>query len=129
MMAIARPNAEVAWVAWLKAGGFEGAATRLLDKHVNGMIRVSRVGGKRLNMVQDSVVMLVEAWHSQAFEASQLAHALAERVEAAGDGVLLDPVTRVSSVTTTGPLEFPDPNSALVRYQFTVECLLRRTAA
>lgn len=128
-MAIARPNAEVAWVAWLKAGGFDNAATRILPDHVDGMIRVSRVGGKRLNMVQDSVVMLVEVWHSGAYEASQLAHSLAERAEAAGDGQKLDPVTRASNVTTTGPLEFPDPNSALVRYQFTVECLLRRTAA
>lgn len=128
-MAIARPDAEAAWVDWLIAGGFTEAATRILPTHVDGMIRVSRVGGKRLNIVQDSVVMLVEAWHSRAFEASELAHRLAERVEAAGDGTKLNPVTRVSAVTTTGPLEFPDPNSAMVRYQFTVECLLRRTAA
>lgn len=128
-MAIARPNAEVAWVAWLRAGGFSQARSRILPDHVDGMIRVSRVGGKRLNLVQDSVVMLVETWHSSAFEASQVAHRLAERCEAAADGTKLDDVTRVANVVTTGPLEFPDPNSALVRYQFTVECLLRRTAA
>ena len=129
MMAIARPNAEVAWVTWLKVGGFTGVASRIPAKQFDSMIRVSRVGGKRLNMVQDQVVMLVEAWHSSAFDASQLAHQIAERCEAAGDGTKLDDVTRVANVVTTGPLEFPDPNSPMVRYQFTVECLLRRTAA
>lgn len=128
-MAIARPNAEAAWVAWFLAGGFTGTSTRIPAKHSDGMTRVSRVGGKRLNMVQDQVVMLVEVWHSHAYEASEAAHRLAERAEAAGDGTLLDAVTRVSNVSTTGPLEFPDPNSPMVRYQFTVECLLRRTAA
>ncbi len=127
-MPIARPDAEAAFVTWLKAGGF-AASTRLPREHFDGMTRVSRVGGPRVNIVQDAPTMLVETWHSSAYEASQTAHRLAERVEEAVDGTKLDPTTRVSRIVTTGPLEFPDPSSALVRYQFTVTCLLRRVAA
>lgn len=124
-MSIPRPDAEAAWVSWINAGGFS-ASTRIPNDHVNGMIRISRVGGKRINLVQDSAVMLIEVWDQDSYKASQRAHLVADRVEAAGDGTLLDASTRVSEVSTTGPLEFPDGNSALVRYQFTVESLLRR---
>lgn len=126
-MSIPRPNAEVAWLAWLKAGGFN-ASTRIPSTHTNGMIRLSRVGGKRRNLVQDEVLLLVEVWHSDAFASSQRAHAIAEYIESADDGTALDPTTRVSDVVTSGPVEFPDESSSMVRYQFTVECLLRRVA-
>lgn len=126
-MSIPRPDAEAAWITWINAGGFN-ASTRLASTHFAGMTRVSRIGGKRVNMVQDSVQMLVEVWDKDAYRSSQKAHAIAERIEAAGDGTKLDPTTRVSDVVTTGPLEFPDGNSEMVRYQFTIECLLRRTS-
>lgn len=93
------------------------------------MIRVSRVGGPRVNLVQDSPTMLIEVWHRSPYEASQLAHRLSDRAEEALDGTELDDTTRVARVQTTGPLEFPDPSSALVRYQFTLTCLIRRVRA
>ena len=126
MVGIPRPDAEAAFVAWLKAGGFAKASTRIPPTQVDGMMRVSRVGGRRLNLVQDAVEMLIEVWHSQPYEASQIAHDVAGRLESATDGTLLDLSTRVSEMNTTGPLEFPDPNSGLYRYQFTASCLLRR---
>lgn len=125
---IPRPDAEAAWIAWLAAGGFT-ASTRLPREQVDGMTRVSRVGGQRLNIVQDQPTMLFETWHRDGYQASQRAHDLAERVEAALDGTRLDASTRVSNVTTTGPIDFPDPSSPLVRYQFTATCLLRRVSA
>ena len=126
---IARPDAEAAWVAWFKAGGFAQASTRIPPTHSDGMIRVSRVGGVRVNLVQDSPTMLVEVWHRDAYKASQEAHRLADHAETALDGTMLDDKTRVARVQTTGPLEFPDPSSALVRYQFTLTCLIRRVRA
>lgn len=126
-MSIPRPDAEAAWIAWLSAGGFQ-ASTRIPRDHFNGMTRISRIGGKRLNPVQDKAQLLIETWDQNPYMASQKAHDLAERIEAAGDGTLLDPTTRVSEVSTTGPIEFPDNTSPLYRYQFTAESRLRRVA-
>lgn len=125
-MALTRPDAEAAWVAWLHAGGYGGASTRIPPEHTDGMLRVSRVGGRRINIVIDEVQMLVEAWHSDPYTASELAHDAAERIEAARDGAILAAGVQAKNVTTTGPLEFPDPSSALTRYQFTFTSTLRR---
>lgn len=125
---IPRADAEAAWIAWLADGGYPQAATRIPQEHHDGMIRVSRVGGQRLNVVQDRAEMLAEVWHSDAYAASELAHQVAARVEAARDGTMLTHGVQVRGVATTGPLEFPDPNSALKRYQFTFAGVIRRTA-
>lgn len=123
---IRRPDAEAAWVNWLREGGFTTAATRLQGDHYDEMIRISRTGGRRLNVVQDEVHMLVETWHRDPFLASQLAHLVAERVEAARDGTFIADGIQARAVSTTGPLEFPDPHSGLARYQFTFSCTLRK---
>ena len=123
---IPRPDAEAAWVAWLHRGGFSKAATRLPEEHVDQMMRVSRVGGKRLNIVQDEAQMLIEVWCMSAYQASELAHKAADRIEAAAEGTMLTEQVQAKQVSTTGPLEFPDPNSHLYRYQFTFSCTLRR---
>lgn len=123
---IPRPDAEAAWLAWLAAGGFS-ASTQLPREHFDGMVRLSRVGGKRRNLVQDQVALLVEVWHSDPYTASTRAHELAALIES-GAGAQLDPYTRCSDVDTSGPVEFPDPSSGRVRYQFTSSCVLRRTA-
>lgn len=125
-MTVPRPDSEAAMVAWLTAGGFP-AATRVPDAHVNGMVRVSRIGGERTSVITETVTMLVETWHSSALEASIRAHALSARVEAAEDGQNIGASTRVYNVITTGPAEFPDDSSPLVRYQFTVTFTARRS--
>lgn len=122
-----RPDSESAWVAWLKAGDFDQARTRVPDDHFDGMIRVSRIGGERLNLVSESVTMLFEVWHSSPLAAADLAHDLSARVEAPDDGQLIGAGMKVYRVTTTGPVEFPDDSSPLVRYQFTASCIARRT--
>lgn len=127
MSSVPRPDAEAAWLNWLRLGGFT-ASTNLPRTHFDGMTRLSRVGGKRLNLVQDQAQLLIETWNHDPYGASQKAHALAARIEEAKDGAHLDATTRVSEVTTSGPVEFPDDDSALTRYQFVVECRLRRTS-
>lgn len=125
---IKRPDAEAAWVKWLHDGGFTHASTRLQGDHFDGMIRISRTGGRRLSIVQDEVLMLVEVWHRDPFGASQLGHLVAERIEAARDGTFISEGIQARAVSTTGPLEFPDPMSGLARYQFTFSCTLRRVS-
>ena len=114
-------------VAWVKAGGFTSAATRVPDQHADGMIRVSRVGGERTSIITENVGMLFEVWHSSPLEAATIAHSLSARVEAAADGQAIGASTRVYNVSTTGPVEFADDSSALVRYQFTATFTARRS--
>ena len=120
-----RPDSEAAWVAWLRAAGHD-ARTTIPDEHVDGMIRVSRVGGERQGPILESVEMLFEVWHQSPLTASTLAHTLNARVEDAENGTLIGASTKVYKVAATGPVEFPDDSSALARYQFTASCIARR---
>lgn len=128
MSSVPRPDSEAAWVAWCHAGGFTQARTTVPDEHVDGMIRVSRVGGERQSPIHESVAMLFEVWHSSPLEASKLAYRLNAHVENVPNGTHLNATTRVYGVEATGPAEFPDDASSLVRYQFTANCLTRRVA-
>lgn len=124
-MTAPRPDSEAAWITHLHRSGYPLASARVPAEMVDGTIRVSRVGGTRPNLVQDAPKMLVEVWHADSFAASELAHDIAEALEVP-DGTWLDDTTKASNVTTTGPFEFPDPSSALKRYQFTFDSLVRR---
>ena len=116
---IPRPDSEAAWVAWLRAAGHD-ARTTIPDDHVDGMIRVSRVGGERQGPILESVEMLFEVWHSSPLAASTLAHTINARVEDAENG------KHFKHHLLKVPVEFPDDNSALARYQFTASCIARR---
>lgn len=123
-MSVPRSDVEKAWVDWLRAAGI-AAATRVPEQHVDAMVRVSRSGGGRKNIVMDEPLMLFEVWHHDAYQASRIAAQVAERVEVP-DGTMIAAGVKVTRVETTGPVEFPDPNSELKRYQFTATMLVRR---
>ena len=129
MTAIARPDSEAAWVHWLTSHGFPQARTTVPDVHVDGMLRVSRVGGDRTSLISETASMLFEVWSATHASAADLAHQINAVVESVPDGGHLDPDTRVYHVQATGPVEFPDQGSALVRFQFTASCMTRRVAA
>lgn len=120
-----RSDAVAAFVGWLRDAGFDAASIiPPKEQHRDGMVRVSRVGGSRKNIVMDEPRMLVEVWHHDSYEAAQLAQRLAELVEVP-DGTMLAPRVKVTSVNVSGPVELPDPLSALRRYQLTATCLVR----
>lgn len=129
MSNVPRPDAVAAFIAWCAAGGFTQAATIVPESHVDGMIRVSRIGGERRSPIHENVGLLFEVWHSSSLAASQLAHALNAHIESIPNGHHLNATTRVYGIEATGPVEFPDPSSALWRYQFTASCLVRRVTA
>lgn len=120
-------NAEEAWVSYLRTLGY-AAATRIPKVHVAGMTRMSRVGGGRPNIVQDEPLLLFEVWDVSAAEASVRAHNLNKAVVDA-EGVVIAPGCRVDYVDASGPVEFPDPDSDLIRYQFTATVRHRLVAA
>ena len=113
------PNAEAAWVTYLRGTGWN-AATQVpkLGPIAAGTLRLSRTGGGRPNIVQDEPQLLFEVWEVSAAAASAICHDLNTAVVNA-EGVVIAPGCRVDYVDATGPVEFPDPDSQMIRYQFT----------
>lgn len=120
-----RTDSVAAWVGWIRADGMDAASViPPQDKHHDGMVRVSRVGGGRKNIVMDEPRMLFEVWHHDDYEAAQAAQRIATRIEVP-DGTEIAPHVKVTRVNVTGPVQLPDPYSALKRYQVTATCLVR----
>lgn len=113
------PNAEAAWITYLLSLGFVAATQVPKTRPITpGTVRLSRTGGGRPNIVQDEPQLLVEVWGPSAAAASAAAHNLNQAVVNA-EGKVIAPGCRVDFVDASGPVEFPDPDSELVRYQFT----------
>ena len=110
------PDAQEVWITYLNAHGWN-AASHVPKEHVEGMVRVSRTGGSRSNMVQDQALMLFEVWH-RLDVVSTVALDLHTLILNA-TGQLVRPDCRVTDTDPSGPVEYPDPNSSLIRYQFT----------
>ena len=115
----ALPNAEAAWISYLLALGFTAATQVPKSRAITpGTVRLSRTGGGRPNIVQDEPQLLVEVWQPSAAAASTSAYALNQAV-VDSKGTVIAPGCRVDYVDASGPVEFPDPDSELIRYQFT----------
>lgn len=72
-------------------------------------VRISRAGGSRQNIAQESALILVEAWADETVAAFDLAaDAWAEISADFGDDAAL-----------SSPVFFPDPDTTQYRYQFT----------
>lgn len=114
-------NVEAALVARLKTPLQSAPAATVGTKIPNPrppyLVRVGRVGGDQINLVQERVVALFECWAPDDLTAWELAARVFGLVEGregfvAGGVELSDP-----SLST--PVNYPDPVSNLPRYQFT----------
>lgn len=116
------PDAEALAITYLKAHiSNVTIATKVPDpRPTNGkLIKVTRVGGSKLRLNADSPVLVFECWGSTTIEASELARLARAYVDAmAGEKVNGVWVFKVREVG--GPAYFPDPDSSLPRYQFSV---------
>lgn len=120
-----RPDAVAAFIGWLRDAGFDAASIiPPKEQHRDGMVRVSRVGGGRKNVVMDEPRLLFEVWHHDDYEAAQLAQRVIARIEVP-DGTVISPHVKLSNLDATGPVALADPNSSLKRYQSTATCLVR----
>lgn len=119
------PDAEAVAIALLKPN-LPGVriATKVPNPVVSKMIRVSRIGGARINALMDDASMLFECWASTSPEAAALAGDVHEILYAARNGSAVGTV-RVKATSPTGPVNLPDPDTALTRYQFTCSLTLR----
>lgn len=99
-------------------------STRLPNPLPDKVVRVSRIGGPRINALMDAPEMLFECWASTSPEAAALAGDVHEVLYAARNGTAVGTV-RVKATSPTGPVNLPDPDTALTRYQFTCSLTLR----
>ncbi|MFE9497267.1 hypothetical protein [Streptomyces collinus] len=114
------PDAEALVITYLKANiSNVTIATKVPDPRPAKLIKVTRVGGSKLRLNADSPLLVFECWGSTTVEASTLCQTARAYVNAmAGEKVNGTWVFKVREVG--GPAFFPDPDTTLPRYQFSV---------
>ena len=124
---VVAPDAEAAIVSHLNTtfsarGDAARASTEIPDPRPDRFVRVQRAGGPRRNAVTDAPVLIFESWDVDSVTASALGR-LVEAVVLAVDGTWIgSPSVWVEGVSSSsGVTYFPDPDTALPRYQFTLQ--------
>jgi hypothetical protein len=122
---IAFPDAEAVVVTGLSdaltaRGRNAYVSTRTPNPRQPDMVRVSRTGGARRDLVTDQPMVTVECWGEDEPSASDLARLCRALVwswgGSAAAGAWIRAVREVGGVVS-----LPDPATALPRYQFTVQ--------
>lgn len=113
-----------AGVVGLLRGWEYNAVTRIPEKLVPGMIRVSRVGGEPISgRVRDQPRLLIEEWGSSQEDSFDRVQRLFGIFEYMGRAQLPEGYG-VTKCVPSPPVQFDDPYApTLVRHQFTVEML------
>lgn len=117
------PDAESVVVAFLKAqltarSDAAKVGTKVPAIRPARMVRVSRTGGIRRNLVTDAPQLTFECWDATEVDAAALCKLVRAIIHAAPQLTLAGAAcNRVQEVG--GPVSFPDPDTANPRYQFT----------
>ncbi|WP_052060116.1 hypothetical protein [Rhodococcoides fascians] len=124
---VVAPDAEAAIVSHLNAqlaarNDAATASTVIQDPRPTRFVRTQRVGGPRRNLITDSPVLLFECWDLDTVAASELGR-LVEAIVLATDGTWIGtkPVWVDDVGDSSGVVHFPDPDTGLPRYQFTLQ--------
>lgn len=126
------PDCEAVVVAFLKAqlaarSDAAVVATKVPAVRPARLVKVTRTGGIKRNLVTDSAQVTLECWDANGSAASALCGLVRSIVHAAPQLVVPGAlVTRVQEVG--GPVYFPDPDTSYPRYQFTVALDVRGAA-
>lgn len=92
-------------------------ATRIPNPRPALLVRVGRVGGEQLNLIQERPVVLFECWAADDLASWQLAKKVWGLVQ--GRTILEIAGLELSGRSLSTPVNYPDPVSNLPRYQFT----------
>lgn len=119
MSTLAPPDVEGAFVTILRSIDRATVRTRVPSPRPPYLIKVTRAGGNRANLVTERPLLIVECWAPDSVKAFALASeawALLDGADGATvGGVVLDfPRDALSS-----PINMPDPDTTNPRYQFT----------
>lgn len=122
---LAPVDIEGAFVGYLNAALTPPVSTRIPNPRPVSHVRVQVVGGIVPNVALDAPLLLVECWAGTSTAAVELARqawalVAASRGQFVGDAF----VTRAS---LTRPVNFPDPDTASPRYQFTADLRVAMT--
>lgn len=121
------PHIEKALVAFLGAqltarGLPAWVATQIPAARPVRVVRVSRIGGTRRNVVLDNPTVLLECWDATESAAYVLADRCRALVESAcREGTVLTGGVQVGNYQEfSGPVNFPDPATNNPRFQITI---------
>lgn len=119
MTALAPPDVEKAFVGYLNNLLAPQVSTRVPNPRPASFGRVQVVGGDAPSVALDAPRLLFEFWGADQGAAWTLAreawaHVAATRAQWVGDVFVL-------SLTQSRPVNFPDPDTASPRYQFTAD--------
>lgn len=92
---------------------------RVPNPRPDSFIRVTRVGGSQLNMIQERPTILVECWGSDQQQAWDLVSA-AYRVLQGWDPLEYNGI-ELGSRRCSSAVNYPDPSTSSPRYQFQLE--------
>ncbi|MFK0057996.1 hypothetical protein ACIQTN_02005 [Streptomyces werraensis] len=117
------PDAEALAIAYLKSklSAVTGlkVVTKIPDPRPSKLIKVTRVGGTKLRLNADSPVLAFECWAPTSVEASDLAKYARAYVNAM-EGEKVNGVWVYKVREVGGPVNFPDSETEIPRYQFSV---------
>jgi hypothetical protein len=124
---VAAPDVEAALVAHIRSvlstrNDSAHVGTTVPNPRPTRLVRVTRKGGPRRNIVTDSPLVVVEAWDVDTVASFDLG-SLVEAIVLASSGSFIGTKSVwVNDAASVGGLSFfPDPDTALPRYQFTVQ--------
>lgn len=120
--ALAPADVEVALVDFLP----DPVATRVPEERPEAFTRVTRAGGDRQNLAQGVTRVLVECFATDEAVAFTRAQTAWAKLGAARQSYLADGVW-VTRVELTDPVNFPDPETKLPRFQFIASLTLSLT--
>lgn len=115
-------NLEAALVVLLKGPLGVGVSTKVPNPRPPSFVRVGRVGGASLNLVQEQPVALVECWAPTDLAAWNLAAAAWQILS--GREPLVAGSVELGERILSAPVNYPDPATSSSRYQFTVQPIL-----
>lgn len=127
VQAAAFPDVEALLVPYLTGrltarGRAARVATKIPNPRPARLVKVTRTGGVRRNVVTDAPTVMVECWDVDDVAAADLARIVRAEVHALAD----DAVPGVAYRSDVGGLaNWPDHDSENSRYTFTVELLVR----
>lgn len=124
---VAAPDIEAALVAHIRSaltarGAPAHVGTTIPNPRPNRLVRVTRMGGPRRNLVTDAPVVVFEAWEASTVAAYALGSLVESIVLAANGSSIGTKSVWVDDVASVGGLSFfPDPDTSSPRYQFTLQ--------
>ena len=118
-MTVRPVDVESLLVAWLKPtrAGL-AVTTKIPNPRPAEFVRVRRMGGTRLNLVQENPLIYVECWGPSDYDAFLLAQDVWARMDA------LDGEPWCHSTGLASPLSNSDPDSGTDRYTFTANMVV-----